>query len=100
MTRLTFDEGPEVMSEGAYFSLSPDGQYVVVSKHTDETKFDVWYRSMDGTGAPKPIVQTASSELDVSADAERFLLVAPYEEAETLNGIKMVENWYAEFAER
>ena len=38
-------------------------------------------------------------EFDISADGQRFVLVAPAEGAERVDAINMVENWYVEFAE-
>ena len=37
-------------------------------------------------------------EFDISADGQRFVLVAPAEGGERVDSINMVENWYAEFA--
>ena len=36
---------------------------------------------------------------DVSADAQRFVLIAPEGRTEAVNAIRIVENWYAEFAQ-
>ncbi len=48
---------PSVLAEGLQPELSPDGQLLVY-----EHDGDLWYRSMDGSSAPQPVMETPVQE--------------------------------------
>jgi Tol biopolymer transport system component len=52
----------EKLGEAEFFSLSPDGKYLVITKRGEETGRDLWYLELEAGSEPQPILQTEFGE--------------------------------------
>jgi Tol biopolymer transport system component len=52
----------EKLVEAEYFSLSPDGRYLVLTRRGEGTGLDLWYLELESGGEPRPLLQTEFDE--------------------------------------